>query len=233
MTIIVVARHAQSEHHINGLTGGWTDTGLTDLGRRQAASLAMRLKAELDGIPCRLFTSDLQRAAQTAGFISEALNLEPQVVPSLREYNNGIAAGRTVAEAEQLQLAPAEPFVDWRPYPGAETWREFYQRVAGWMETLPLTDDEVPILVSHGGAIKQIVTWWLGIDIDCSQGAAFDTATASITVLRINSWGERALERLNDTAHLYADDLAGTTPLIKRLANDPFNALFRRPQNDA
>jgi probable phosphoglycerate mutase len=230
MSIIVVVRHAQSEHHINGMAGGWTDTGLTDLGRSQADSVAARLRSELDGIPCRLYTSDLLRAAQTAEHIARALGVQAEVAPPLREYNNGLAAGLMATEAERLQTEPTEPFMDWRPYPQAETWREFYRRVAGWMDTLPLDAGEVPVLVSHGGTIKQIVTWWLELDTDRPRQAAFDTATTSITVLRVNGWGEHSLERLNDTAHLYADGLAGTTPLVKRLSNDPFNALFRRPQ---
>ena len=33
MRKIIVIQHCQSEHHINNMTGGWTDTPLTELGR--------------------------------------------------------------------------------------------------------------------------------------------------------------------------------------------------------
>lgn len=36
MRKIILIQHCQSEYHINNLTGGWTDTSLTDLGQKQA-----------------------------------------------------------------------------------------------------------------------------------------------------------------------------------------------------
>jgi probable phosphoglycerate mutase len=36
MKRIILIRHAESEHNILGLTGGWSDTQLTDKGRKQA-----------------------------------------------------------------------------------------------------------------------------------------------------------------------------------------------------
>jgi len=63
MKSIILIRHGQSEYQVKGLTSGWTDTDLTELGRRQAACLASRLKREIGDIPCRICCSDLKRAA--------------------------------------------------------------------------------------------------------------------------------------------------------------------------
>src|SRR6266540_5612451 len=95
---LVVVRHAQSEHHVRGLTGGWTDTGLTELGHEQALLLAARLKAELAGAPITLYVSDLRRCLETAAPIAQAVGTEIVREPRLREHNNGAAAGLTVAE---------------------------------------------------------------------------------------------------------------------------------------
>lgn len=54
MKSLLLIRHGQSEYQVKGLTSGWTDTGLTDLGRRQATYLAKRLKREIGDIPCRM-----------------------------------------------------------------------------------------------------------------------------------------------------------------------------------
>lgn len=95
-----------------------------------------------------------------------------------------------------------EPLCDWRPYPQAETWREFHARVAGCMERLTL--DPTPLLlVTHGGTIIRIVSWWLGLETELWTRVAFGIAPASLSVLRINRWQEHTLERLNDTAHLH------------------------------
>jgi len=158
MKPIILVRHAQSQHHVNGLTGGWTDTGLTDLGRRQAAYLVSRLKQELEGKLVRMVCSALKRA--------------------------------------------------WQPHPRAETWRQFYQRVAGVMERLAGEQEELLFVVTHGGTLVNIVAWWLQLDIEVLSRLSFGAHPASVSVFGSNQWGDHELERLNDTAHLYAAGLA-------------------------
>ena len=94
LTRVLFVRHGESEHHVKGLTGGWTDTPLTDLGRQQIRSTAERLKSMVKG--GELFCcSDLLRAQQSAEIICAVLGYEPRVMQWLREINNGVAvAGR-------------------------------------------------------------------------------------------------------------------------------------------
>ena len=166
MKPIILVRHAQSQHHVNGLTGGWTDTGLTDLGRRQAACLASRLKQELEDIPVRMVCSDLKRALQTAEIVGQEIGVTAQLIPELREFNNGIAAGMLREEADKIRCEPAEPFIDWQPYPEVETWRQFYWRVAGCMDRLVEGQEELLLVVTHGGTLMNIVAWWLQLDTE-------------------------------------------------------------------
>jgi probable phosphoglycerate mutase len=180
---------------------------LTELGRRQAACLAERLQHELAGRTCLHYCSELKRAAQTAQIIAQATGVEPITELGLKEYNNGLAAGRSWGEAERIMRPMREPRVDWRPYPQAETQREFYLRVAEGMERL--TRDPAPLLlVTHGGTITNIVAWWLGLQLDQMSRVSFPVAPASLSVLRINHWNEHVLERLNDTAHLHVQGLS-------------------------
>ena len=57
----------------------------------------------------------------------------------LREHNNGVAVDLTFDEARRrfpgIYGRPWEP--DFRPFAGAETGREFYDRVAGFLPNLP------------------------------------------------------------------------------------------------
>lgn len=212
MNPIILVRHAQSEHHVNGLTGGWTDTGLTDLGRRQAACLASRLKQELQGIPVRMVCSGLKRALQTAEVIGQEIGVTAQLVPELCEFNNGIAAGMLREEADKIQHKPTEPLSDWQPYPEAETWRQFYWRVAGFMDRLDVEQEGLLLVVTHGGTLVNVVAWWLQLGGEVISKVSFAAHPASISVLTVNQWGEHVLERLNDTAHLYAAGLAEDLP---------------------
>jgi broad specificity phosphatase PhoE len=208
---LLVIRHAQSEHHLNGLTGGWTDTGLSDLGREQARRLAARLGSELAGVPVTLCASDLRRGIETAAPIAAALGVPIQPEPRLREHNNGAAAGLTVAEASARY---PEGFAgswraDFRPFPDAETWREFNARICSFLEELP-EDGPMPLLVTHGGTAMNIIAWWLRLGFEALQGIWFHTPPAGITVLRTDdgpTFSHRGLERLGDTAHLH-----GLTP---------------------
>jgi broad specificity phosphatase PhoE len=148
---------------------------------------------------------------QTAQAIARATGLAPAFDAGLKEYNNGLAAGKTWREAEEMQAPMTEPRVDWRPYPQAETQREFYQRVAACMDRL--TRDSTPLLlVTHGGTIINIVAWWLGLEMEQMARVSFAVAPASLSVLLVNRWGDHTLERLNDTAHLQAEGL--TYPIL-------------------
>ena len=212
MMPIILVRHAQSLHHVNGMTGGWTDTGLTDLGRRQAACLASRLKQELEDAPVRFYCSDLKRALETAEIVGQEIGVTPKLDPGLREFNNGVAAGMMREEADKLQCELTEPFIDWQPYPEAETWAQFYRRVADAMAPLVEEQEELLLLVTHGGTLVNIVVWWLQMSGRVFPEVSFGAHPASISVLRVNQWGEHVLERSNDTAHLYAAGLAEGLP---------------------
>ena len=207
MSPLILIRHGHAEHLDGDLTGGWTDTRLTELGRRQSKALASRLSIELEGFECSILCSDLRRAHETATIVGEALGVEPIKTRELREINNGIARGMTKEEAAMHFSEPVPPLLDWRAYPGAETWREFYGRVSSYMDSLDIGDDGLLIIVAHGGTIVQIVNWWLRLDLETLASVFYETAPASITVLKVNSLGDRTIERLNDAAHLHAEGL--------------------------
>lgn len=209
MKSMIVVQHCQSEHHVNDLTGGWTDTPLTELGRRQARLLAGRLKCELSGVACRLVSSDLMRAFETAGIVGGAIGLAPVSVPGLREHNSGIATGKTKEWARENITPRTEPALDWRPFPGAETWRELHARVSACMESIAGCDEDVLIVITHGGALSCIVSWWLQLDIERMVDAApFAASPGSITVLKTSDYGFPIVARLNNLAHLYVERLA-------------------------
>ena len=114
---IILIRHGESESNVGEMTGGWTDTPLTALGLRQAEAAARRLKEELGGAPCRLVSSNLRRAMQTAKVIGAALGVEPSPEPGLRRIYNGEATGRTKEEAKSIYTPPTRPLIEWVAYP--------------------------------------------------------------------------------------------------------------------
>lgn len=95
MKDIIIIQHCQSEHHVNNLTGGWTDTPLTPLGRIQAKEVAKRINDIKDINQYKIYTSDLLRAKQTAEIVNESIQILFIIDKRLREINNGDGAGKT------------------------------------------------------------------------------------------------------------------------------------------
>lgn len=201
---IILVRHGQAEHNVSDLNGGWSQTRLTELGVRQAQAVAGRLADELRGHNVRLVASDLRRARETAEIIAEALGVQPEYNAGVRELNNGIAADKTQQEVQAFYVEPHEPLLDWQPYPGSETRRVFHHRVSKAMDELTGDDCRVMVLVTHGGTIVQILSWWLGLTPEQMIRAYFKCEPTALTVLKIDELDRHMVERLNDTQHLAA-----------------------------
>src|SRR5262245_14133965 len=134
---VILVRHAESQHHVLGLTGGWTDTSLTERGQRQAAIVAMRLRRELGAARVRVYSSDLRRAVETADVIAKSFGVTADLDARLREHNNGVAANLTHEEARARwpewygRSLPLDEAI----YPESETARQLYDRCAGFIDT--------------------------------------------------------------------------------------------------
>ncbi|MCB1104759.1 MAG: histidine phosphatase family protein [Opitutaceae bacterium] len=203
---IILIRHGESQHHIKGLTGGWTASPLTTKGERQAKCAAKALAALSPVSSIDLISSDLIRARQTADIIAAHLeNVRPTYHQELRELGNGIAKDKTLDAARSLALPVTEPAYDWIPYPEAESWRLMSARVSSFMDTaLSQSKAERLLIVSHGNAMVALVQWWLGLGEAYWNKVSFEFDCASFTRLTINRWEERVVSKLNDTTHLSA-----------------------------
>ena len=104
-TLVLVARHGQTDWNRERRWQGHADRPLTPAGRAQAQALAGRLGAvRLDAI-C---ASDLRRARETARTVAAPHGLEVEIVPALREVDTGDWTGLTRAEAEARDPAGYE-----------------------------------------------------------------------------------------------------------------------------
>lgn len=193
---LIFVRHGESEHHVRGLTGGWTDTPLTARGIEQVTATADYL-ADLGIAPRTIVTSDLVRARQSAELIADRLQATLVATPLLREINNGIAANRTLVEAERIKTAP-EPTgrsLDYRPWQGAETFAELQDRADQALKYIATLEEDVHVVVGHGLVGQCLVRGWLRIDLAVEISFHFDPA--SCTRLTINQWQEREIRWLN------------------------------------
>lgn len=205
--MILLVRHGEATHHTEHLTGGWTDSSLTDKGKQQIVSLTELLAKDFVNVnkKMRILTSDLIRAKESAEIIGSRFDLSVEVMPFLREKNNGQAAGLDEKSARKLYVMPSsEKELDHRNYPGGETRREFFERTMLGLKTIQDFEKGHFIIVAHKGSIQNILFAWLGLTIDevNKHNFSFDILPASLTVLGINKWQEHAVFLLNDTSHL-------------------------------
>ncbi|MCA9766424.1 MAG: histidine phosphatase family protein [Carnobacterium sp.] len=204
MATLILIQHCQSEHHINDMSGGWTDTPLTGLGKKQAEMIGKRLGKQSFINDSILFTSDLLRASQTAKIIGEHLKLPSISNSGLREINTGIAAGKTKKWSNENRNPKfGNKFdLDYREFQDGETWREFYKRVCQCMDSLSKENPKKQlIIVTHGGTLGYILAWWLNFKPEMIVSAYFSSSVGGISTLSQNDFGQHVINTFNDTSH--------------------------------
>ncbi len=200
---IILLRHGESEHLLEGVVGGWTDTTLTPHGITQAKRTAGFLAEYIPFCPIPIFTSDLKRAVQTTEWIARETRNDFVQTPHLRELNNGVAKGLTKEEAEKVRHPPTQPILDWIPYDEGESWRMLYSRIERYMEYLASIKVEKVVIISHANTIICMINWWLGLSSDTQlQNIMYEIRPCSITHLKRDDDGSSRVVKLNDVSHL-------------------------------
>lgn len=204
MTNIILIQHCQSEHHINNMSGGWTDTPLTELGKEQAEIIGNRLKKCVSSNDFILYTSDLLRASQTAAIIGTHLELSSISDRGLREINTGLAVGKTKdwANKNRNPKIGTSFDLDYQEFQDGESWREFYSRVCECMDFIYKGNEKKNLLiVTHGGTLGYILAWWLKFKPEMIVNAYFSSSVGGITALNQNDFKQHVVNKFNDTSH--------------------------------
>lgn len=203
MPRFILVRHGESLWNSERRIQGSLDPGLSPRGRRQTDLLVSHLSAHVRQPVAAIYASPLRRAAQTAERIAAALRLPVIPDPDLREMFLGDWEGKTVAEIQASAPGQYERWLedpDAFPAPRAEDLRAFERRVVGavhrMQEAHPGTN---LILVSHGGVIKALLCFALGLDIR----HLFRLKQDNTAVSQIEVHGRvRRVLLMNDTCHL-------------------------------
>jgi broad specificity phosphatase PhoE len=164
VTTILLARHGESDWNRAGRWQGWADRPLTARGRRQARELAARLEGtELDAV----YSSDLQRARETAEIVARSRGMTVETVPDLREVDVGSFSGLTRAEA---QARFPELYARWldggEGWEDGESYQQMSERVVRAIHQIGNRYDGLRVLiVAHGGSIRAAHAAALGVDV--------------------------------------------------------------------
>ena len=193
-------RHGLTDHNVERRVAGYTDINLNEEGFRQVVKLSKRLADEKIDV---VYSSDLQRAVDTAkGAVSDR-DIEVETCYELREMNFGEAEEMTFAELNEKypDLARSVMNVDSGvSFPGGESFTDFVERIRVFLNTLEkFSEDHTVLIVSHGATLKVIVCELLGIDPNHWYQMGIDNASLSV----INTYNHRTiLNSLNETSYL-------------------------------
>lgn len=176
---------------------------LSEEGFRQAALVGERLFPEKIQA---VYSSDLIRAVQTAQAANLYWNVEHMVRPDLREISFGDMEGMSDGEIAvkyrdfKLQMEKMEEDL---PYPGGECAADVVHRALPVFEELVNSGYERVAVVTHGGVIRSMAAYYLGLDLAKWRILGKSLENCSITEFSWDDSQKRfTLERFNDYAHL-------------------------------
>jgi broad specificity phosphatase PhoE len=148
VTILLLARHGETDWNADGRLQGQTDRPLSDFRRRQARQLGEDLVDEkLEAI----YTSDLARARETAQIVGERLGLPVVLDTDLREKDWGTWEGLTAVERDRVEFV-------------GESTEAHQERT---LRALRRISERRPggriLVVTHGGSVRRVQTAALGM----------------------------------------------------------------------
>ncbi len=192
-------RHGESKGNKEGLFRGRTDFPLTELGKKQAQSLARALK----GIRfSAIISSPLKRAYETALFVANG-----QVVRVMDEFNNINLAEWEGKRKEYIRKKYPREWHLWITEPeklrilGAETLDEVKERASrGVWKLIDEYKEGTFCIVTHRAVLKPLFAELLGIKKPYFWRLHFDTASYSI--IEYDDKRGFTLMKLNVTHHL-------------------------------
>ena len=140
--------HAQTDHNVANLASGHYDVALTAHGRAQAHTV---LRARYSHLHFDVvFTSDTQRAYDTACLIFADRPLPILRDPRLRECDYGDFEGRPRAEMERARLTALHT-----PFPNGESYAQVAIRMQSFLTQLAAErDGQHVMLVGHGASMS-------------------------------------------------------------------------------
>ena len=156
---LLLVRHGEQVLVRNMPVAQAVDAPLSELGRRQAAAVGARFaRTEIAAV----YSSDLQRARDTAAAIAGPHGLEVSELGELREINlwrelpqdQGLLDSLDEAELRAIMTA-GNRTQRWDAYPYAEPREEFRARIVGAIDRI-LADHvgERVVVACHGGVIN-------------------------------------------------------------------------------
>lgn len=206
-TQILFIRHGETDWNRIKRIQGHIDIPLAATGRAQAQRLARRMAEEakqgarLDAI----YSSDLQRAQQTAQPVADALGLPLQLRENLRERSYGAFQGH---DSDEIAQRFPDEYAHWQTRdpgfspPDGESQRALYHRVLHAIEPLVAAHPGGRIAcVAHGGVLDCVRRFACGLPLDAPRD--YPLLNTSVNIVDFDS-DKATIVTWADVSHLEA-----------------------------
>ncbi len=201
-TRFCLVRHGETDWNAERRLQGHTDIHLNTRGIAQAAQMAKALKS-IDFQFDVLYTSDLERAKQTAKAIEALYSVSATSHSALKERHLGALQGLTISEAPAL-----EPEL-WQAHlrrdiheelRGGESILQFANRIKVALEEIQEKHaGKTILLVSHGGALDMMYRIASNQALDAERVVAVPNASLNWISHDGSNW---KVDNWADTSHL-------------------------------
>ncbi|CZZ91994.1 phosphoglycerate mutase [Bordetella ansorpii] len=212
MTEFWFIRHGETAWNLERRLQGWQDTPLNPLGINQAALVADRLEAEALQTPfAAIYSSDLQRAHDTALPASERLGLRVRTEPGLRERGFGVLEGLSY---DTLDEKAPEAAAAWksrdpaRALEGGETLGQFQARIVASVDDIaPRHVGERVLAFTHGGVLDIIWRHAKGLPLNGPRDTPMLNASINRVSVENGRWQVIGWGDVDHMAELAKDDV--------------------------
>ena len=192
-------RHGETVWNTERRYQGMTDIELSEEGLRQAECAAKRFKnIKID----KIYASPLKRAMKTAEKIAAEKGLEIISEDDFREIHFGEWEGKTVPELTEKYGESYTNFIR-EPhkygFPGEGSVENVINRIKPGIDRLIAEDKGNVLIVSHGGIIRLMIMYIMGLD--SSWFTKMWINNTGVSIIEIKD-GRKLLLTLNDSAHL-------------------------------
>lgn len=209
-TRIIAVRHGETDWNLATRLQGHVDIGLNDKGRWQAQRLARAL-AVREPITA-IYSSDLQRAFDTARAVAQATQAPLHTAAGLRERSFGAFEGLTYADIETQHPEDARRWRQrdphWAP-PQGESLLALRERVLSTAQAIAAQHlNEQIVLVAHGGVMDMLYRAAAGVDLQAPRTWNLGNAAANRVL-----WSSEGFSIVgwSDTSHLDDDAVLDET----------------------
>ena len=188
-TEITIIRHGETIWNAQQRIQGHRNSKLSENGIRQAGLVAKSLaKREFDV----LISSDLERAAETAGIINKLLQLPLEYNKNMRERSFGIVEGMTLAEMKEKFPREYRSYKERElgfKFSGGESIEQLFNRVTSEIEAIARKfENKKVLIVSHGLVLETMMYKTFNIKLNSPRVFSINNSSISSFYIDRDNW---------------------------------------------